>query len=414
MRRKNCRGCFSTRVTCFLDFGKMPLSGAFLSRTLQKDEIKYPLKVFFCHRCGLVQIFHVIDPEVLFKTYFYSSSVIPSLYKHFQDYAEFLKKNYLRSGSQLLEFGSNDGVLLENFKKSDIHAIGVDPSENVSKIAKKKGLNVIVDYFNKKCVKKIFNTYGQMDVVTGSNVFAHIDNIHEVLESAIMLLKPDGVFIVEVHYLGDLIEDYQYDTIYHEHLSYYSLIALNNIFRLRNLKIIDVIRMDMHGGGIRVVAAKKGSNRKPSKRVHDLIKMEKEQKLDTLGPFMKFKEKREAHRIKLLKLLKNIKKKGKRIVGYGAPGRGVTLLNYCNIGKDYLDYVVDSSPLRIGKLMPGVHIPIYPPTKPRHNPPDYFLVLAWNYIESILMQESDLQSRGVEFIVPFPRIKVLPINEIQL
>ena len=405
----SCRGCFSKNLKCFLDLGTMPLAGGFLKKNQIVNEVKIPLKVYFCKNCGLVQILDVVDPTVLFKNYFYISSVIKSLSDHFKEYSQFLKRNYLKkNGSQLLEFGSNDGVLLQYFKDiKKIKTIGIDPSVNVSKLAKKKGLNVIVDYFTQKSALKIKQKYGLMDVVTGSNVFAHVDDIHEIIKAAKVLLKENGVFIVEVHYLLDLRKKFQYDTIYHEHLCYYSVFSLKNIFDLEDMKIVDIYRLQMHGGGIRVVVTKKSSHLEISENVKKIINNELKNGLNKFTTFKTFANKVTSHKEKLQKLLLKIKKQRKKIVGYGASGRGTTLLNYCNIDAKIVEYIVDLSPLRGGMLMPGVHIPIYHPEKSRKNPPDYFLVLAWNYIDSIFEQEKKLKSKGVKFIVPFPKIKVI-------
>ena len=407
--RNNCRGCFSKKIFKFLDLGDMPLAGGFLKKKDIINENKFPLKIYFCKDCGLVQILDVINPKILFEEYFYISSVIKSLSLHFKKYSQFLKKYYLNSkGSQLLEFGSNDGVLLQHFKNlKKIKAFGIDPSKNVSKIAKNKGLNITIDYFTQKNAKKLLKKYGKMDVVSGSNVFAHADNIHEIIKAGKILLKTDGVFIIEVHYLHDLLKDFQYDTLYHEHLSYYSISSLNIIFKLEGLKIIDVQHLTMHAGAVRVICAFENSDIKVKPSVLKFIKNENKYKLNKLETYLNFEKKCKKHKSRLVKLLKKIRISGKSIVGYGAPGRGTTLLNYCNINTNILDYIVDASPLRAGKYMPGVHIPIYNLEKCRKNPPDYFLVLAWNYIQSILKQEKKLIKKGVKFIIPFPKIKII-------
>jgi len=382
----------------------MPLAGGFLSSKQNiKNEIKIPLEVYYCKNCGLVQILEVVDPLILFKNYFYSSSAIKSLAEHFREYAKFLKNNYIQKpDSKLLEFGSNDGVLLQNLK--DVKAYGIDPSQNVSKMARKKGLKVWADFFNQKSAQGILMEIGKFDVVAGSNVFAHVDDIHEIIKAARMILKPEGVFIIEVHYLKDLLDKFQYDTIYHEHLCYYSVKALKKIFLMEKMKIIDAIHLDMHGGGIRVIAADEKSARREKKSVSNFIKKENGINLKRLRNFGKHCKK---HKKSLVLLLKEIKKRNKKIVGYGAPGRGTILLNYCRIGREILDYIVDSSPLRAGKMMPGVHIPIVDPRVARNNPPDYFLVLAWNYFPSILGREKSLAEKGVRFIVPFPKIRII-------
>jgi SAM-dependent methyltransferase len=384
----------------------MPLAGGFLTKNQIPNEITIPLKVYFCHTCSLVQILDIVDPQLLFENYFYISSVIPSLTQHFNVYATFLKKTYLsKKNATLLEFGCNDGPLLQHL--TDITAIGIDPSENVSQLAREKGLKVITGYFTQQTAKEIKKTYGTMDVVTGSNVFAHIDDIHEIMNAAKIILKPNGVFIIEVHYVGDLLKDFQYDTIYHEHLSYYSVIALRHLFKHHGMNIIDVQHLAMHGGGIRVIAAFATSNHKPKDSVQKMLQQEHKQQVDTIQPFKQFSTNAQQHKKQLIKLLQKIKKEGKRIVGYGAAGRATILLNYCGIDKSLLDYIVDVSPLRAGKLMPGVHIPIYTVEKIRRDNPDYILILAWNYADSIMKQEKELQKKGTHFIIPFPTIQII-------
>lgn len=404
--RNNCRGCKRKDLVMVLDLGEMPLAGGFLSPKEIKKEQKIPLKVYFCQNCGLVQILDVIDPSVLFKNYFYLSSVIKSLSLHFQEYADFLIKNYLtEKDAKILEFGCNDGVLLQYLEKNKkIQAFGIDPSKNVSKMARDKGFNVKTGYFDRKTAASMKKNIGPVDVVTGSNVFAHVDDIDEIIKAAQVILKPNGVFIIEVHYLKDLLDKFQYDTIYHEHLCYYSVTALKNIFALSDMKIIEVVHLEMHGGGIRVVAAMNSSKKVPNTSVAKFIKNEKSINKNKMISFGKSCI---SHRAKLVSLLDKLKKNGKSIVGYGAPGRGTILLNYCGIDSKYLDYIVDVSPLRAGMLMPGVHIPIYSPEKSRQTPPDYFLLLAWNYADSIFDQEKKLIKQGVKFIIPFPKIKII-------
>jgi len=403
--RKTCRGCGSSNLIMFLDLGEVPLAGGFLTQEEIPEEHKFPLKVYYCQHCGLVQVLDIVDPSKLFKKYFYVSSVIKSLSLHFQNYADYLLKKYLnKKDSKILEFGCNDGVLLQYFRNcKNIRAFGVDPSENVTKIAEDKGLEVYTSYFNKDISRSLKKSIGKVDVVTGSNVFAHVDNIRGIIDAAKLIMKPNGVFIVEVHYLKDLIEKNQYDTIYHEHLCYYSVTALNNIFKRSKMRLIDVDHLDMHGGGLRATAVMESSRRPVCNSVQEYIESEKYINTESL---VKFGEECKKHKRKLLELLNSLKAEGARIVGYGAPGRGSILLNYCGIDSSYLDYIVDVSPLRVGMLMPGVHIPIYLPERARNDPPDYFFLLAWNYYDSIREQEEELVKRGVKFILPLPNIRI--------
>lgn len=404
--RTSCRGCFSKNIKKFLSLGNMPLAGGFLDAEQIKDEIKIPLDVYFCEDCWLVQILDVVEPSVLFKNYFYISSVIKSLSEHFEDYHKFLLEKYLdkKDKNKILEFGCNDGVLLQYFLDDPaIQAYGVDPSENVWKLAKEKWLNVNTGYFNQDFANNFKHVHGEFDVITGSNVFAHIDDIHEVLNAAKILLKNDWVFIIEVHYLGDLIKDFQYDTIYHEHLTYYSISSLKKIYEIAWFKIIDVIHIPMHGGGIRVVASKETSIHNVEDSVWIFLQNELEDWLTSYLSFELFWEKVLEHKKSLMTLLKNIKNQNKTIVWYWAPWRWTILLNFCWIDKKYLDYIVDVSPLRAGKLMPWVHLPILSPEVARQKHPDYFLILAWNYTNSILEQEQVLYDEWVNFIIPFAK-----------
>jgi methylation protein EvaC len=272
-------------------------------------EIRIPLELFVCKNCKLAQICHVVDPDVLFRNYFYVSSVIRSLSEHFREYAEFLRGSYLsKSGSKLLEMGCNDGVLLQYFQDDpDRTILGIDPSTNVSKLAQDKGIPVINDFFNTTSAQKILLEYGEFDVLTGSNMFAHIDDIIEVISAAKIILKVDGVFIFEVHYLYDLLKDFQYDTIYHEHLTYYSVIAIEKIFALQGMKVIDVIHLDMHGGGIRVVTSRIESPREIQPSVREFIQKEKDYGMEGMELYIKMGEEIIQHKDKLITILKDIK-----------------------------------------------------------------------------------------------------------
>ena len=378
-KRDSCRGCFGKDLHVFLDLGDVPLAGGYLSEDQLDKNQKFPLKVSYCNSCGLVQIQDFIDPSVLFGKYLYSSSVIKSLSEHFYEYANFLKNNFLnKQHAKLVEFGCNDGVLLQYFKdEKNIEAYGVDPSPNISKLASDKGFHIYNDYFNSVTSRKIFNDIGEVDVVTGSNVFAHVDDIHEIIRASKSLLKCNGIFVVEVHYLGTLLDQFQYDTIYHEHLCYYSVTALRNIFALHNLKIVDVKALSMHGGSIRVISTQMESWREINLSVDEFIRREENITLELLN---NFQVKVDSHREELSKLLKRCKSSGKRLVGYGASGRGTMLLNHCGIDKSILDYVVDISPLRIGLYIPNVNLSIMSPLVARENKPDMFLLLAWNYL----------------------------------
>lgn len=408
-KRIKCRWCNGKKLHKILDLWNMPLAWWFLKKEKIYNEQKIPLDLYFCEECKLVQILNIIDPKVLFQKYFYISSIIPDLKKHFQTYYTFLINNYLiNKWDKLLEIWCNDWVLLENFINNDsIFTLWIEPSENVSKLAKNKWLNIINDFFNLNTAKDILNKYWSFNVLTWSNMFAHIDDIVEIIKSAKIILKKEGVFIFEVHYLLDLLKENQYDTIYHEHLTYYSVLAIKNIFIIYWMKIIDVIHLDMHGWWIRVVTCFEDSKHNIKKSVNNFIKEEISYWLENLNNYLDFWKKVLAHKKELVNLLNKLKNNWSKIVWYGAPWRWTILLNYCGINDKILDYIVDISPLRQGMLMPWVHIPIKNPEKLDISSNDYILILAWNYSNSIIEQEKDIFKKWVKFIIPFPKIKIL-------
>lgn len=407
--RDSCRWCWSKKLHKILDLWNMPLAWGFLKSEDIKNEIKIPLDLFYCEECNLVQITSIVNPEILFKNYFYISSVIPKLAKHFYDYSIFLREKYLLwDNPKILEMWCNDGVLLQNFiNDTKIFSLWIEPSNNVSKFAIDKWIQVINTFFTESKSQDIVKEYWEFDIITWSNMFAHIDNIIDVIHWVKNIIKKDWVFIFEVHYLLDLMKDFQYDTIYHEHLTYYSIIAIKKIFELQLMKIIDVIHLDMHGGGIRVVTSLNDSRNIINDSVKKFIDNEIKFWLDKLNTYMNFWDKVIEHKRSLIKILTDLKKEWKQIVWYWAPWRWTILLNYCNIDNTILDYIVDLSPLRKWMLMPWVHLEINDPTISRLSPPDFFLVLAWNYIDSILEQEKDLVNKWVKFIVPFPLINII-------
>jgi len=404
-----CRFCGSPDMVKFIEMGNMPLAGGFLRKEDIPDEKLYPLDVYFCKECYLVQLLDVVPKETLFEEYFYMSSTTRTLSQHFENLAKMLKERFLKDGSLVVEIGSNDGVLLRPLKHMKISSVGFEPAKNIAKIAKSYGLNIINDYFTEKSASKAAKKEGRADVVSASNVFAHIEDLHDVVRGVKAVLKDDGVFIFEVHYLLDLIEKMQYDTIYHEHLYYHSIIALQNFFKKFGMEIFDVERIPIHEGSIRVfVKNAANKNQRILTSVGKLADLERKSGLDAPPTFVEFGEKVREHKSKLTSLLRKLKSDGKKIVGYGAPGRGNTLLNYCGIGKDILDYVTDESPVRMGKFIPGMHIPIISPENIGKTKPDFALMIAWSYMNEILSKEQDFIKRGGRFIVPLPSPKIIP------
>jgi SAM-dependent methyltransferase len=381
----------------------MPLAGGFLTSDQVAGERKYPLVLYYCKTCSLVQVLDVVDADTLFKNYFYLSSVTKTLSSHFAQYAGDVHERFLTEKNALaVEFGCNDGVLLMPLKELGVRTVGVEPSKNVSEIARAKGLDIINDYFTPKVAGEIAQKHGHADAILANNVFAHIDDLDAVLMGVTDLLKPDGVFVFEVHYLPNLLDGLQYDFFYHEHLCYYSLHSLSVLLGRFGLAIFDATPMAIHSGSIRVMACRKESARPDEPAVKQLMALEESKGLDKLETYTEFADRVAAHRTELRTLLQSFKSKGKRIAGYGASGRANTLLNYCQIGTETIDYIVDDSPLRQGHLTPGTHIPVKPASELSSNPPDAILVLAWSYLAEIMARQKDFAKAGGTFLVPFP------------
>lgn len=408
-RRETCRVCLGRNVVSFLDYGNVPLAGDFLVRERLGQEKLYPLDLVVCLDCTLVQIANVVDATQIFTDYRYLSSVTTTLMSHFADYARILKDRVLRGSDGLVvEIGSNDGVLLSRLKELGVKAIGVDAAENVVRIAKAKGLNVQHGYFGTRVAREIEATHGVANVVTASNVFAHIDDLDEVIKGVDGLLAPDGKFIVEVHYLLDLLSKFQFDTVYHEHLCYYSLTALSRLFNRFDFVITDVDRLPMHGGSIRVYAQRRSAgSTSPSTAVSLLLDLEQEAGIQNLSTYEQFGRDVSECRNKLLQFILERKGQGRSLSGYGAAGRSTILLNFCGLDSKLIDYVVDESPSRIGRYIPGVGIPVVPREYFWSHPTDDCLVTAWNYRDEIVGKEGEFLANGGSFIVPLPELELL-------
>ena len=397
MKRKECRACKSKNLKLFLDLGKMPLAGGFLKGSdAMPFEKVYPLPVHVCQECSLVQILEIIDPEILFQDYSFSSSTVKPLIQHFKEYAIWLKSKF--NPEFVVEFGCNDGVLLKQFEHLGIKNCGIDVSENITEIARNDGLDVITGYFDEPTAELIKKRLGLADLVTGSNAFAHNDQPEIILKAAKRILNPDGYLCLEVMYAGDLLELLQWDTLYHEHLTFYCLSTLSALLNQHGFNVIDAERITMHGGSLRIVATQ-DSQKQANTSVSEILAYEKEKALDDPETWRNFGQnigrKIEVVRKTMLQLSKN-----NRIWGYGAAGKATLWVNACKM--DYLEAMVDASPLRAGKLMPGTHTPIVFPDELKANPPDYIFVTAWNYADTIKSNEEWFN--GV-WITPLPDLR---------
>lgn len=401
----SCRICKNESLKKVLDLGSTPPANSFLRKDeLKKKETFFPLQVYFCKRCNLVQLGHVVSPELLFKKYLYVSSTSPVFIRHFEDYAKSVFNKFrLNKNSFIIDIGSNDGILLRPFKKLGTKVLGVDPAEDIAKKATKEGIQTLPRFFDQKAAKEILKKYGKADIITANNVFAHVNDLDELTKAVKILLKPNGVFVIEAPYLVDFLEKNLFDLVYHEHLSYLSINPLEFFFNKHGMKIFDVLKVSSHGGSIRVFVKNKDGKHKIMPSVKIFIKEEMNKELNKEKTYLDFADKIKENKEKLLKLLKDIKAQGKKIVGYGAPAKGNTLLNYFGIDSKILDYIVDDSPLKQGLYTPGTHIPVVSSEKLSKEPkPDYIFILAWNFAQPIMKKLSIFSGRGGKFIIPVP------------
>jgi SAM-dependent methyltransferase len=410
VKLKNCRTCGEETLRTFLSLGPMPIPNGFLKKEqLSKGEEYYPLDVAFCESCGLMTLVHVVRPDIMFRNYVYIPGTSQTMIKHFYQMAkENIKRFKMNKNSLAIDIGSNDGTLLKQFKSFGTKILGIDPAKNIAEEATKNDIETIADFFSVNLAKKISRSKGQADLITATNVIAHINNLLDLMDGVETLLKDRGVFLGEFPYLVDLIEHGEFDTIYHEHLSYFSIRSLLALAERVGLEIFDAKRTDVHGGSIQVFFRKKGSSKNPPlSSVEELVALERSKGLDIIGPFEDFATKTHKKREELTKLLKQLKARQKRIVGYGAAAKGNVLTNFFRIGPDLLDYIVDSIPYKQGSFTPGMHIPIYAESKLLEDQPDYALILAWNFADEITNKNKEYTKRGGKFITTVPLVKIV-------
>lgn len=404
--KDTCRICKSSDLLKVLSLGEHPPVDNFISPDESGEEKRYPLDVYFCRTCNLVQLIDVVPPTELFHSaYAFFSSASAPLVRHFESYARQIKERYLSPGDLVVDIGSNDGALLRFFLPEH-RVLGVEPSSNVAEAARGNGIETVVEFFNEQIAKHIVETHGKAKVVTANNVFAHIDDLDEIVRGIKTLLADDGVFVSESHYLLDLMEHTEFDTIYHEHLCYYSVKPLQHLFNRFDMEVFDVERVAQHGGSIRVFARNRSSEQvRP--RVKELLSLEEERGLHTPNTFLGLQERVKGIRETLVSLVRKLRQEGKKVVGYGAPAKSGTLLNFCGFTANDLAYVTDTTPYKIGMLTPGSRIPVVSPDILRTETPDYVLLLVWNYRDFILEKEKELRSRGAKFIIPIPKVEIV-------
>ncbi len=403
-----CRFCLNATLTKVINLGYVPLAGGFLKKDFRNEKF-YPLELALCENCLLLQSVVAIDKKTLFKKYFYFSSAIKTLSNYFEVISEGIKNNFTNPKDKfIVEIGSNDGILLEKLSKSGFKTLGVDPATNVVKSVK-KNVNIINDFFTEKLSKKISKKYGKADVIVSFNTLAHIEDMHDVIKGIKHLLKKDGFLEFGVHYLGNLIKEKQYDMIYHEHQYYYSLLALINFLEIYDMEIFDVKRIRMHAGSIIFfVQNKKYGTRKIAENVMQLKNKEIEQGLDKIKTYSNFMKSIEKSKTDLIKIIKKLRKEKKRIVGYGASGRGTTIMNYAGLTSELLDCVIDDAPGKQGAYTPGNHLKIYPSNiLYKKNKPDYVLLFAWSFFEEIENKHKEFINKGGKFIIPLPKVRII-------
>jgi len=402
--RKKCRACNQETMTRFLELGNQPLANSFLHDEEEfASEEYFPLDVYYCETCSLVQLADVIDPEVLFRNYIYVTGTSETIALHNIEYSatvvELLK---LTDQDLVVEVASNDGSLLKCFKQHNVKVLGVEPAVNIAAMAREAGVETVAEFFNQQQAEKVRQEYGAAKAIIGNNVLAHVDDTQDFLKGCRELLASNGLSIVEVPYLGEFMDRLEYDTVYHEHLCYFSITGMLRLCDEVGLSVIRVDHVPVHGGSIRVYAGRKEDYPAHGRAVEAEAAEEVASGLTSIDRYYQFAESVAQNREAIRKLLLDLKQQGKKVVGYGAPAKGNTLLNYCDIGVDLVPYTVDKSPHKLDLLTPGMHLPVLPVSTLLDEQPDYVLILAWNFAEEIMRQQQEYRDRGGQFIIPLP------------
>ena len=408
--KKTCRLCKSNKLRKFLDLGLQPPSDQFIKKKNLNDlKIFYPLEVNNCMKCGFKQLSYVVNKTILYQDdYPYESSLTKAGENHFYEFAKSVVNKYkFKKKDLVIDIGSNVGVLLKNFKKLNLNTLGVDPAKNICDIANKKGIKTFNSFFDKDIVKKIFKTYGSAQIITGTNVFAHIDDLDEFFKNVNYIIdKKKGILIIEVPYFLNLFKNLEYDTIYHEHLSYITVEPLIKYLKKYNLEIIDILKRDIHGGSIRIFISKK-NNYSADKSVNFFLNKEKRSKINNLKELDIFAKNVKQNRLKLINYLTKLKLKNKKVIALSTPAKGMTLLNYCKLDKDYLNFATDKSKLKINKYTPGGQVKVFSDKEIKSKKPDYAILLAWNFAKEIIRNNKNFIKNGGKLIIPIPKLKVI-------
>lgn len=408
-RRTSCRVCGDIRLRPFLSLGPMPLANSFLRSPEEfADELFYPLDVYLCETCSLVQVSDVINPDLLFRNYLYVSGISDTITAHNIEYArtivDLLK---LEADDLVVEIGSNDGSLLKCFKQHGLRTLGIEPARNIAQMACAGGIETIDQFFNASTARLVRESHGLAKVVIGNNVLAHVDDTQDFLLGCMQLLDENGLLVIEVPYLRDLIDRLEYDTIYHEHLCYFSAGTLMRLCDGLGLSIVRMDHVPVHGGSLRMYAGPQGRCGSHSKDVSRLAEQEHAAGLAELAYYERFVTDVENSRRAILDLLETLKREEKTVAAYGAPAKGNTLLNYCGIDTRLVPYTVDKNPMKVGRYTPGMHIPVLAVSTLIERQPDYLLIMAWNFAEEIMRQQQEYRDRGGRFILPIPEPRIV-------
>ncbi len=414
-KKSTCRFCNHTLQHTVVDLGMSPLCQKHVKPEHINDmERFYPLHAYVCEKCWLVQLEKFASADDIFDDeYAYFSSYSTSWLQHAKNYTDLMIERFgFDQDNFVVELASNDGYLLQWFVEKNIAVLGVEPTANTAQVAIEKGVPTVIEFFGKRTATNLSNQHGKADLLLGNNVLAHVPNINDFVGGMKIMLNEGGVITMEFPHLQRLIEGNQFDTIYHEHFSYLSFSAVNRIFAHHGIRLFDVEELPTHGGSIRIFGCHQNDDSKPtSDTVKNMLFREKSLGMESLDYYAAFEEQVKETKRKLLAFLIDVKRQGKTVVGYGAPGKGNTLLNYCGIRTDFMDYTVDRNPHKQGNFLPGTHIPIYHPDKIQETKPDYVLILPWNLRKEIMKQMAFISGWGGQFVVPIPEVKVFENNE---
>jgi 2-polyprenyl-3-methyl-5-hydroxy-6-metoxy-1,4-benzoquinol methylase len=409
LRHGECRLCRAPLTTTFVDLGMSPLCESYLAADqIDQMEPYFPLHVLVCGNCFLVQLQEYVKPEHIFSEYAYFSSYSTSWVEHARQYCEMIQARLsLGPKSQVFEIASNDGYLLQHFLPLGVPVTGIEPAGNCAEVARQKNIPTLVEFFGVKLAQRLISEGKQADLIIGNNVLAQVPDLNDFTEGMANLLAPNGVITLEFPHLEHLINENQFDTIYHEHFSYFSLVTIDRLAEKHGLKVFDVEHLSTHGGSLRVYLCRAGAPYAVSAAVNALLDHERKIGFEDIRSYARFSARVHQTKRQLMSFLIQCKEQGAKLCGYGAPGKGNTLLNYCGIGTDFLDFTVDRNPYKHGRYTPGMHIPIFPVSAIDDARPDYLLILPWNLKEEIVKQMRHVGDWGCKFIVPIPSVEVI-------